>query len=240
MLKNLDDNVGRILDFLATSPDPRNPKSNLLDNTLILFISDNGGLGGYKDAGVPGSPEITNQFPLQSGKGSLFEGGIREIMPNQTLSAVVASNLRQLNDLEYSEEDMHFAARLLPQIPNAQPLESIRNVEDVSGTVGKGSTDVGDVSWVVPTTGFSTSCWIPGTPGHSWQAVACGGTRIAEKGMHLAARTLAVSIFDLLHSQETLQQAKAELQRRRGTVEYESLMQPGQTAPLNYRNASKQ
>ena len=169
-----------------------------------------------------------------------FEGGIREIMPNQTLSAVVASNLRQLNDLEYSEEDMHFAARLLPQIPNAQPLESIRNVEDVSGTVGKGSTDVGDVSWVVPTTGFSTSCWVPGTPGHSWQAVACGGTRIAEKGMHLAARTLAVTIFDLLHSQETLQQAKAELQRRRGTVEYESLMQPGQTAPLNYRNASKQ
>jgi arylsulfatase A-like enzyme len=77
MLKNLDDNVGRILDFLKTTPDPRNPKSNLLDNTLILFISDNGGLGGYNDAGVPGSPEITHQFPLQSGKGSLFEGGIR-------------------------------------------------------------------------------------------------------------------------------------------------------------------
>jgi arylsulfatase A-like enzyme len=77
MLKNLDDNVGRILDFLTTTTDPRNPKSNLLNNTLILFISDNGGLGGYKDAGVPGSPEITHQFPLQSGKGSLFEGGIR-------------------------------------------------------------------------------------------------------------------------------------------------------------------
>ena len=169
-----------------------------------------------------------------------FEGGIREIMPNQTLSSVVAKNLRELNDLEYSEEDLQFASRLQPQLPIPQPLESIRNVEDVSGTVGKGSTDVGDVSWVVPTTGFSTACWVPGTPGHSWQAVACGGTRIAEKGMNLAAKTLATTIADMINSPAVLQQAKAELNSRRGSVEYESLMKPGQTPPLDYRKPSKQ
>ena len=54
-----------------------------------------------------------------------------------------------------------------------------------------GSTDVGDVSWVVPTAGFATACWVPGTPGHSWQAVACGGTTIGKKGMQLAAKVLA-------------------------------------------------
>jgi len=168
-----------------------------------------------------------------------FEGGIREIMPNQTLSRVVAGHLRDLNDLTYTEDDMKFVARIREAIPQPKPLESIHEVEDVSGTVGKGSTDVGDVSWVVPTSGFSTACWVPGTPGHSWQAVACGGNRIAEQGMHLAARTLALAAFDLFTSPETLQQAAAELIERRGAVAYRSLMQPGQKPPLNYRKPSK-
>jgi len=169
-----------------------------------------------------------------------FEGGIREILPNETLSAVADRNLRALNDLKYSEEDLQFAARMQTHLPREVPLESINYVENVSGTVGKGSTDVGDVSWVVPTTGFSTACWVPGTPGHSWQAVACGGTPIAEKGMHLAARTLAWTVCDLLQNEPLLEQAKAELVRRQGRNRYESLMQPGQQPPLNYRKASQQ
>ena len=168
-----------------------------------------------------------------------FEGGIREIMPNQTLSRLVAGHLRELNDLAYTEDDMKFVARIREAIPQPKPIENIHQVEDVSGTVGKGSTDVGDVSWVVPTSGFSTACWVPGTPGHSWQAVACGGNRIAEQGMHLAARTLALTAFDLFTSPEILQQAAAELKERRGDVKYRSLMQPGQKPPLNYRNPGK-
>ena len=54
-----------------------------------------------------------------------------------------------------------------------------------------GSTDVGDVSWTVPTAGFSTATWVPGTPAHSWQAVAAGGTSIGMKGMQNAAKVLA-------------------------------------------------
>lgn len=169
-----------------------------------------------------------------------FEGGIREILPNQTLSGIVAKNLRQLNDLAYSEEDLQFAARLREHLPQPKPIESINTVEDVSGTVGKGSTDVGDVSWVVPTTGFNTACWVPGTPGHSWQAVACGGTQIAEKGMNLAGKVLAVSVYDLMTSPETLKQANAELIQRQGLNKYESLMQPGQKPSLNYRKAYQQ
>jgi hypothetical protein len=57
---------------------------------------------------------------------------------------------------------------------------------------------VGDVSWVVPTVGFGTACWVPGTPGHSWQAVACGGTTIGKKGMQLAAKTLAATLPSVL------------------------------------------
>ena len=169
-----------------------------------------------------------------------FEGGIREILPNETLSAVVADNLRRLNDLTYSQEDVEFASRIQTHIAKPVPLESIKSVDDVSGTVGKGSTDVGDVSWVVPTTGFQTACFVPGTPSHSWQAVACGGNRIAEKGMNLAAKTLAVTAKDLFTQPDLLQQAKAELLRRCGTEPYNSLMQPGQKPSLDYRKAYQQ
>ncbi len=168
-----------------------------------------------------------------------YEGGIREILPNQALSALVRTRLQQLNDLTYSEAELQFAARMKQHLAEPEPIENISRVEGVDGTIGKGSTDVGDVSWVVPTTGFSTSCWVPGTPAHSWQAVAAGGTSIGEKGLHLAARTLAVSAADLFRSPELLQQAAHEFRQRRGTAAAadESLMQPGQKPPLDYRNA---
>ena len=102
-----------------------------------------------------------------------------------------------------------------------------------------GSTDVGDVSWVVPTTGFNTACFVPGTPGHSWQAVACGATPIARKGMDLAARVIAATAWDLFNSLDTLKIAKAEHEQRLKGRKYQTLMNPGQKPPLNYRNRSR-
>jgi aminobenzoyl-glutamate utilization protein B len=165
-----------------------------------------------------------------------YQGGILEIFPNNTLAAITMQNLKLLNDLTYSEEELKFALKLQEEIPQPQPVDSISQVVDKSGTVGKGSTDVGDVSWVVPTTGFSTACWVPGTPGHSWQAVACGGTTIARNGMNLAARVLATSGYDLLVKPELMEQARIEHDRRLKNRKYETLLQPDQTPPLNYRN----
>ena len=119
-----------------------------------------------------------------------FEGGTREILPNSVLSQVSLQNLKSLNDMSYSADELQFALKLRETFEERPPLESIKQVFDRNGSSGKGSTDVGDVSWLVPTTGFSTACWVPGTPAHSWQAVAGGGTSIGRKGMHLAARVL--------------------------------------------------
>ena len=74
---------------------------------------------------------------------------------------------------------------------------------------------MGDVSWVVPTAGFTTACWVPGTSAHSWQAVAAGGTTIGRKGMVLAARVLAATGCDLFESPALLASARDELARRR-------------------------
>ena len=163
-----------------------------------------------------------------------------EIFPNNTLASITMNNLKALNDLTYSEEELKFALKLQEELPQPKPLDSISQVIDKSGTVGNGSTDVGDVSWVVPTTGFSTACWVPGTPGHSWQAVASGGTTIARNGMNLATRVLATSAYDLLVNPDLIEQAQQEQAERLKDRKYETLLKPDQKPPLDYRNPPEQ
>lgn len=166
-----------------------------------------------------------------------FEGGILEILPNNTLARITMANLRELNHLTYTDDEVKFALRIQETLADAKSLDEISTVVDRSGTVGMGSTDVGDVSWTVPTTGFTTACWVPGTPGHSWQAVAAGGTSIGRKGMDLAANVLAATAWDLLSDPKTLATAKSEHQRRLGDRGYRTLMEPDQKPPLRYRDA---
>jgi aminobenzoyl-glutamate utilization protein B len=167
------------------------------------------------------------------------EGGIVEILPNTALSQITLQNLRALNDLRYDDAEREFALRLQSTLAEPQPLEKLREVSDKSGAVGTGSTDVGDVSWVVPTTGFSAACWVPGTPAHSWQAVACGGTSIGRQGLHLAARVLAVSGWDLMTTPKLLEAARAEHIRRREGQPYTPLIGSTQPPPLDYRRTSR-
>jgi aminobenzoyl-glutamate utilization protein B len=168
-----------------------------------------------------------------------FEGGIREILPNNVLSQITFQNLEEQLDLTYTEEEAQFALRIQESLDKRPALDQIAKIEDRSGEIGKGSTDVGDVSWLVPTTGFTTACWVPGTSAHSWQAVAAGGMSIGRKGMNVAARVLAVSAWDLMTKPAVLQEAKAELDRRLGERKYQSLMLEGQKPPLDYRNPSR-
>ena len=100
---------------------------------------------------------------------------------------------------------------------------------------GGGSTDVGDVSWVVPTAGLRTATWVPGTSPHTWQAVAAGGMSIGHKGMMLAAKTLTLSAIDLYKNPEVINIASQELQRRVGSdFSYQALL-GDREPPLDYR-----
>ncbi len=166
----------------------------------------------------------------------IYLGGTMELLPNETLARLASDQLRKLNDIAYDEEERKFALRIQETLADAPPLETVTQVDDSSGQVTKGSTDVGDVSWVTPTVGFTTACWVPGTPGHSWQAVAAGGMTIGKKGMMLAARVLAATASDLFADPQLLQAAKAEHQKRRAGRKYQPLLEPNQQPPLDYRN----
>jgi len=163
-------------------------------------------------------------------------GGTMQILPNDTLARITRENLQTLNNLAYDSAELAFAARLADTFPDkAPPVESVREVADQSGKVTNGSTDVGDVSWVVPTTGFYAATWVPGTPGHSWQAVASGGTTIGKKGMVLASRGLAATAVDLLTNPVLIEAAKGEQARRKDGKPYLPLLDKAQKPPLDYR-----
>ena len=166
-----------------------------------------------------------------------YLGGTNELVPNDTLSRVTLANLRELNDLKFGPDEERFATRIASTLSKPVGLGELRDVLDNKGGQNKGSTDVGDVSWVVPTTGFSTVCWVPGTPGHSWQATAAGGTTIGRKGMLLAAKVMAATAYDLYSDPSTIAAAKEEHARRVGKEGYRSLLVTGQKPPLDYRRA---
>ena len=163
------------------------------------------------------------------------QGGTVEMLPNTVLSEIGTRNLIEQNGQKILPGEMEFVARLQQTLPIQLPLETLGNVTQQNDSKGRGSTDVSDVSWVTPTTGFAVACWVPGTPGHSWQAVACGAQPLARRGMNLAARTLATTAYELFNDPERLQAAKQELDRRLGDRKYEPLIGAGQSPPLDYR-----
>ncbi|MFZ6010214.1 MAG: amidohydrolase [Bacteroidota bacterium] len=163
-------------------------------------------------------------------------GGVYNMMPNEVLGKLMDSNLRVVGGYTYTEQEKEFAEKIQKTFTNAPKLESTREIEPFKIEDGIGSTDVADVSWVVPTTGLSTATWVPGTAAHSWQAVAAGGMSIGYKGMMMAAKTLALTAIDLYNSPAVIGEAWKELKKRRGdSFQYEALIGDRKPA-LNYRD----
>ncbi|MFM7329917.1 MAG: amidohydrolase [Bacteroidota bacterium] len=164
-------------------------------------------------------------------------GGVYELLPNDALAAVMQKNLQEVGGFAYSPEEQQFAEKiqktLSGQVP---PLSQTSIVAPSKKATEAGSTDVGDVSWVVPTIGLSTATWVPGTAPHSWQAVAAGGTSIGTKGMMVAAKTMAITAADLFSDPKVIEAGWKEFRERTGAgFKYESLLGDRKPA-LNYRD----
>ena len=163
--------------------------------------------------------------------------GVYALLPNETLARVVDANLRAVGGVPYTAEERAFADRIqktlgegVPPVTQAGTIAAFTKESDAGG-----STDVGDVSWVVPNAGLNAATWVPGTPAHSWQAVAAGGMSIGHKGMLVAAKTLALTAHDLFTDAATIQKARAEFDQRRGpNFVYRPLIGE-RSPPLDYR-----
>ena len=167
--------------------------------------------------------------------------GVYGLLPNVVLAQTMHANLERIGGVEYTIEEQRFAEIVRRSLAaDAPPIASAADVvpfvvEDVTRS---SSTDVGDVSWNVPTTGLNTATWVPGTGAHSWQAVGGSGTGIGTKGMIVAGRTLAMTAVDLFLRPELVERARAEFDTRLGrSAPYDALL-GDRDPPLDYRSNS--
>jgi aminobenzoyl-glutamate utilization protein B len=163
--------------------------------------------------------------------------GIYALLPNDSLARVMDRNLREVGGVTYTPEERQFAEVIRGTLPDDSPsIESANEIATFEIKEAGGSTDVGDVSWVVPTTGLRTATWVPGTSSHSWQAVAAGGTTIGLKGMIVAAKTLAKTAIGLFSDSSVLAAAKAEYREDVGPDFVYTPLLGDRSPPLDYRN----
>ncbi|WP_053993036.1 M20 family metallopeptidase [Mangrovimonas sp. TPBH4] len=162
-------------------------------------------------------------------------GGTYDKLPNEALAKIMHNNLTLVGGIHYNQNEIDFAKAIQKTLSKPEPLDKAEIIQPMSFTYGKASADTADVSWAVPLSQIRTATWVPGTPAHSWQAVAAGGSSIGFKGMMIAAKTLALSAIDLYTSPELLKDIRTEFKQRRGTdFKYEALLGNRQPA-LDYR-----
>ncbi len=164
-----------------------------------------------------------------------------EIIPNTPLSELVQRNLEAIGVPKFTDEEKAFARRLqqplIDEFDSKFPLALDESIQPLpkADDPNKGSTDVGDISWHVPTSGVRIACFPADCPGHSWQNVASIASTIGEKGTITAAKVLAVSALDLLEKPEVIAAAREDFSRRMQSRKYTSLIPKGQKAPAKIR-----
>ena len=169
--------------------------------------------------------------------------GTYERLHNKTLSKVIQKNLESVGGVIYDARERKFALELIRatgnpdsiinQAAKVQPLAAFP--KEGSG----GSSDVGDVSWVVPLASFGAATFVPGSPGHSWQNVAADGTTIGTKGLLNASRVFALTAVDLFTDAKLLQAVKDEFKQTVGSdFKYVPLLGDRKPA-LDYRVTNK-
>jgi len=160
--------------------------------------------------------------------------GVHEYNLNRPLQEAMQKNLEAVGPPKFTDEEQAFAkklqeflkvetkgfdAKLHPLKPEPEPVEG-------------GSTDVAEVSYIVPTVGLQVTTAAADVPWHSWATTACHGTNAGVKGAVVAAKVLAMTGIDLLTDAELREKAKAFFLKKTGGKPYQSPIPKEQKPPL--------
>ena len=154
--------------------------------------------------------------------------GIYEIIPNRAGAAIMQKNLELLGDIEYSEYEINYANAIL-QETGKEPLGIDGKIKPIKPTLPAqgGSTDVGDVSQVVPVVRLGVTAAAKGGPWHSWAVVACTGMSIGHKGLIFASKALAMTMLDFYKNPNMIDDVKKEYLVRKGDRIYKPRIPAG-------------
>lgn len=161
---------------------------------------------------------------------------VSNLMGNTPLEELMDANFQRLGPPEFDEQDRAFAEQIRATLSEADiaaafnragmpvrpdlPLCDFIVPLTAKGRGGNGSTDVGDVSWVVPTVQARGATCAVGTPFHSWQLTAQGKAPAAHKGLVHVAKVMAGTAIDAIQQPDVIARAKADLAARTRTTPY--------------------
>jgi aminobenzoyl-glutamate utilization protein B len=174
---------------------------------------------------------------------------VSNLLGNSPLERAMQNNIERLGPPPFDDEDRAFAAEiqktLTPEdiasafkrmgvpVRRGVPLADQIIPLEAKGAAMVGSTDVGDVSWVVPTVQARGATYAIGTPGHSWQLTAQGKSPLAHKGMVHVAKIMAGVAVDALRDPKLIEAAKADLAERTAADPYVCPLPDDLTPPIH-------
>jgi aminobenzoyl-glutamate utilization protein B len=174
--------------------------------------------------------------------------GVANLQGNGPLERALHENWMRLGPPPFDAEDKALAAQFQATLSAEDIASSWKRVGvaerpdtplcdaivplDAKPAPMVGSTDVGDVSWVVPTVQARGATYAIGTPGHSWQLTAQGKTAAAHKGMLHVAKAMAGLAVDAIQDPELIARAKADLAARTAKTPYQSPLPADAKPPI--------
>ncbi len=169
-------------------------------------------------SGVAEATETTSEV--------IIEGGDYETLPNRAGGLLMYENLQWLGPIEYTDQEQAFARELQRNagVPEEGIDGSIEEWRETADDPEGGSTDVGDVSWVVPVVNMTATTAPKDVPWHGWAVVASGGMSIGHKGMMLAAKAMAATAVDLFLNPEARAEVVAEFKEKTKGHTYQSFV----------------
>ena len=157
--------------------------------------------------------------------------GSYDLLVNEAGAKALQSNLEILGPIKYTPEEIDFADRIMKEYGNGLEAKGIKGditpLEVTKPDPEGGSTDVGDVSYVVPEISLLATTAPYKAPWHSWVVVACGGMSIGHKGMLFASKALGITMVDLFENEQLRQTIRKEFEQRKGNQVWKALLPDG-------------
>lgn len=158
-----------------------------------------------------------------------LNNGLYELLINETGAKALQNNMNLVGPITYTKEEVDFADKIMKEygLPSNGIAGGIKPLETTKETAPGGSTDVGDVSYIVPEITLLATTAPFESPWHSWVVVACGGMSIGHKGMLFASKSLGTTMVDLFENEQLRKDIKTEFLKRKGKEVWEAMLPDG-------------
>jgi aminobenzoyl-glutamate utilization protein B len=146
------------------------------------------------------------------------QSGDYEVLVNRLGAETLQKNIEALGPINYTPDEIAFAKKIqeVSHVDETGLDGAVHPLQKTNDDPDGGSTDVGDISWIVPEITANITTAPSKAPWHSWAVVACGGMSIGHKGMLYAAKSLGMTMVDLFENEQLRKNIRAEFETRRG------------------------